>query len=738
MPTIGTNKFLGYSSKHDAIMNEAVAQGMNGMIINKGDLCNHPYEVVRSIAPATDAIMGFVTLKNYELWLSFNGIGTLTWALYSPFVAESADERVDLFLSTPGTGTAGIYPPGFGPVYGLRADLKSTAVTSGNWFEFGDWAYLLANSRPPAWDSLEIERPFTRMLRVSPELDGGQNLTGLRKCVIGTRSLQKINKVEILTIASYTGTYQFSTATNAANTNTYHYAITMITPGERHQSIYDSGDTLEPDALESNAVTFTDGAALQVDKLPRIEISPYKASVEFEPPAIHLSYPYTWPTDAVVGVYAKESTETTYKFIGYHPIVERHEDANGDIAFYIYIRNFTTVDHFYPTDHYIPSPCTWMVEYRDRIYSNIIADARLPWDEDTSRPASTEPPLNTLQVSPSGQEEILRHGTLAVNDPVTSGRLATLIPNYVNGLLTTTLGEKQTTITGGIVYFGQLILFKRNRTYVLDDDIALAGEIRVLFSDKGCVNAHGGKGYLVHNDILYFVSTDGVYAWSGQDEPVRISEPIQEDLEAIETNRYTYCRLNADPRYNLVYLTFPVGPEGEGVADNNDVISTFIYHPNEGGVWTTLSYSEQISEVVHRKILKESPAIVTVERSAIKVFMGRHGWISQLGLLESEGPLFTSHWTSAYLSGGGDQIRLKHWKELLVNSEEVFEGVKYIFFAKNNKILATVGDEYDSDFKNLIHLGFHSSLMGFTISVLTTKPFRINGYEITYQSKGIR
>lgn len=154
--------------------------------------------------------------------------------------------------------------------------------------------------------------------------------------------------------------------------------------------------------------------------------------------------------------------------------------------------------------------------------------------------------------------------------------------NYIEGV--EIIGKSSESITGLLEYLGQLIIFKETEIYILTDDI-LTGELRLLFSDKGCVNRRGGSGCINIDNKIYFVALDGVYTYDGVSNPKKISNDIEENLLLISKISYSYARFGHDPRNKLLYLVFP--PETEfGL-----VTPTFIYHYDELdekgiGAWT--------------------------------------------------------------------------------------------------------------------------------------------------------
>lgn len=672
MPTVGTNKFLGFSSKPDKIMpNVGIGSDCHNVIINEGDLCNHPYTVEEiSWGDDLERLISIFKLKSFteNFKFIFRSDGFLIYL--------DKNNNVNSFEVLMGF---------YGEYLTTEINQFHRAV-NGNFFSFGNVIYLLGSFL--RYPNFYKNHRLYRMLRIyeTGVVDLRPNF-GLVGCA-------QPAKVEHFSYA----------ASSPLDAGEYSFACTFVFNSDFDTLTYNSSTSyLSGNDLESNAtiwdsgnVTFN-GSNTEVLKvyLPKIYANLPRTI------NIHETFSNLYAGERIiaVGVYAKLDVEEEYKFVGFFKPTANIATDN-DREYYIKVnidsrtagQAFSTTKFARITGHSVRQVCTQMASYRGRIYSN-----KFDYPYRLS---------NELQVSPLYHEEFLLANQHRLDLNLSQSQ-AENIPNYVDENQNKYIGDSKA-LTGLIEYLQQLVLFKEDSMWVLTDDI-LIGEVIKIFN-VGCCNILGGHGYDILDSILYFVDWTGVYAYSGQTDPIDISEPIKELLAKIDKDRYSYCRLKADNKYNLLYLTFP-----HGAGMHTEEIPTYIYHPKEGGAWT--------------KIDPASSLILYQEER----WLNRRNSLEKLGLLNDEAlGLIRLFWQSGLLTVP-DQVLKKHWKQLRLQTQYNKSKIGLQVVDKDDHVLKGI-DTFQKD----MHIGMTMEEIFVAIKLHLSFPFRINGFNIDVHLRGRR
>jgi len=441
-------------------------------------------------------------------------------------------------------------------------------------------------------------------------------------------------------------------------------------------------DNIESNMAEGPATTFTNQGAQIKLYFPR-----------FTNPRFMLSFGY--------GIYAmKVNQESVFTFVKYQPFPNEnpvHDPVKDQFFVKLNLSDWEQ-DLTRPapitgseTAHDVPRPAFHSAYFKGRMYYASIA-------------------ANVKESSNLNVKNRLEYTQLApLSDPN--------IDRYVNYVKRAEfVGRDDEDITGIIEFLGQLIIFKETETWVLTDDVEV-GRLRKLIHDKGCVSVNGGRGYEVVGNKLIWFALDGIYAYSGQGEPIRISDPVRKFLDQIDSTNRSLVRFSKDERYNLLYINF------------GSVSLIFNYVE---GVWTRTSNNEAIQDSVLLKlpnsVVPAAPFLYTKQTSSIQ----------KRGLLEHKlnrgrgGRAKVSWFWRTVKLIGGKQGRKKHWKFLRIESEDNLTNLqnRYAISGSANGTLTARGGEN--------HLGLHDKSLQIEIGQVTNEPFRINGYELEAHIEGRR
>jgi len=295
------------------------------------------------------------------------------------------------------------------------------------------------------------------------------------------------------------------------------------------------------------------------------------------------------------------------------------------------------------------------------------------------------------------------------------------IDRQISYILTHVLvGKDSERITGVINYGGQLIIFKETEIWVLTNDILEGGIIRLLFSNRGCISIGQNRAYLVADRKLFFLDQDGLYVWTGEGEPIRISDPIRTFLTSLRRKDYVVAHLSIDPRYNLLYLAFP-SEEG------------YIYNYKENA-WTVVDRSQSPLELVieNPRGLGRTEIILRGRDMTILKYGPRikTGFLNAIDQDTSEDLKINWFWKTVKLNLG-KQGKKKHWKFFRIESESELPQLDHNYIFPELISVLEIGLEN--------HLGIHSKNLQIKFGQEgTKKAFRINGYELEAHLEGRR
>lgn len=771
MAKVKVSRFLGYSSKPDDLIagNPSIAEDCSNVIINKGDLVNHPYILARfdwtipesavefgsrkstgqrkedddnkqqvsgvrgPIVFQGEKLLTFYYFQQIPYMLNYRADGNFYFSRFAIFDNPPSSNFLRLGPAGVSPGLRDFWPIAFDPIFGRRTTLpqleppEDNRAITGNLLQIGEWIYFFSQF----YEVQSAPANLPRMVRFKRT-----NLNRYTSGLVGIRApAGTADSVDTATAGSIPE-------------GDYNFAFTLTT----NLKSYTSSDSstghvtkLDPDDIESTAVEFA-GDDVTLDGTEAATISIYLPSNHtfWEPPT-NPNFGDIGFTQGLIGVYVKKTDDDDqfYYLAGYYPWINVLTEIDTSSEFLGYRKLTVTIDFTtrnktviaplanHVVAHGVPLPARHLEWYKGRLYS-------LPIESDLG-----QWPLNIIQYSPLDIDE----GKIAQDQGHTGNdslRASKRVANYIDSDSPEFIGDNNQPLTGLIEWRGQLIIFQPRKTWVLTDDIK-KGEVRELFNNLGCVNRNGGKGYIVINDILYFVSLHGIYRFDGQNEPQHISEEIEEDLEKIDPKRYTYVRLSSDPRYELLYVNFPVGFTGNSeIPGKVDFVPSFIYHygKDEGGIWTKTNSSLQISDVV-----VEEPTF----SSDLRVYYNTQKYLLKSGRLKDADSFDGRdwNWLSSLIDGGDSSIR-KYWRELKILTLDDIDDVKFHGITLNNK--KNILGVFILDSTKFTHLGAHQEviqiqLFGATISFQGSayspthykrNPFRINGFIIDASITGRR
>lgn len=675
---IRAKDFKGYVSKPDALIDHPeIGQDCLNVIVNKGDLCNIPYPI-RQIEWLDK--LHFCTFHN----------DNDTWYLVS------LDNNSNLYVIKKANEQQATGSLTREQLNELAPEIFSLPASQffHNFLSFGDWLYLF--EQLPTTPNVPYH--YRRMLRFKFSIF--ESIVNIKPSLVGIQG----------PIAA-----EFLSWTSGYFGDTYDFAFTFITDFpygtiSDRLTLKDYRETIGLYNIESNAIILNDEKAYTL-KQPTFKLYFPYGFTEVDPlelPGTELSY-------IRVGAYVKKSTETLYSFIGYYALNEvLYQETTGDYAGYYY----KTVEIDVPsgwdrnTDrianeigHSVPKCARHYCYFKNRLYSLPVSEKlyiRVNIEGSTTTRAITTKG-NKLQVSPL-LDEIINDTGLSINYPDLA-RISAFnqLPNYINELLEQPIGDDNIDCTGLIEYMGQLIIFKKDSTYVLTDDIT-RGELRLLFPTIGCIG--GRKAYIIIDNILYFVSREGLYAYNGEN-PTKISDPIEEDFR---DSKFGIC-LSTDPRYRLLFITFP------------NAENTLIYHCNLG-IWTKMDGN-----------LKE-----VLQNIYGTIYFNRNEAFEEIGTIDSTAIIGfhrTAFWKSGLLTGG-DDVRRKHWKEFTLESQipDVGPALDISIHDEQDRLISKIYDIHRT-----VHLGMHTKAVSVKVHNAFSynhNPFRVNGFSLTGVFKGRR
>lgn len=690
MAIIRAKNFRGYSSKADDLIDQPeIAQDCDNVIINKGDICNIPHEIGQINTENFIKIVGFYRTKYpYEQsFLVYMGVGG---TLYAYNIAEGLWGDFNF-----------AYFNWFDYIRVRNSEVSSYFVAYslfnfhlGKYIQTGNWLYHFAHTG-------------NRMLKC--QFSSTQNTVSIKASLIGMNSLAAVVADGNGSGSAYSsGNWDFAFSI-VSNSTTKHMGD--ATPYEGY-AIGDENEFLEEDDIESQAIIYGTDRSLSND--PKFKIYLKWGQQEFEPQVLQSTTP-------LIAVYAKQSDEIEYRFVGYFVVNGNwtRETTEGiyNGLYYNTVTVTNATQHTWrvaPTVGYrVPEPCNHVCFFKGRYYFNTIARTIQVWNPSTGGYQTIKTPQNILQVSHHYNEAYSLSG-YAISDPSKAARIAWKCINYIDDTKNQPVGTDRESLCGMVEFLGQMVVFKETETYILTDDIE-TGELVKIF-DVGCVSRYGAKAYIVINNILYWGARDGIYMWDGSNRPVKISEAIEEDLKDIDENLYPYMNMGFDPRYGLLYITFVGG----------DI--AFIFHYNEEGKWT------KRQNTYFTGVVNDFDGNVWFNERAV---------ISKRGTLNDDGLYVDSvrvpYWKTT-LQTLGDDIRIKHWKEFVLETRETFDD--------SLSVPATVSYDINDETKTIddttskrCHLGIYDERLEvkFTLSsYFTRKPFRISGFSISAIPRGRR
>lgn len=684
---VNVRRFTGYSSQADRLLIDPAkgSQAIN-LCIYKNALCNLPYPSITAGTPDvllwqeinSERLMTFWYIGGFVYLVIFSSSGKITVYRNNPFD--------DSFIPwTFSNNTIDNILPYFSIHSDYQDDNDFSLISgiSGNLLQVGSYVFFLCRLGPR---SILNQTPRTFMIKLKKRV--GSTILDPRVTSIG---LPEISSVTIQSTAagSITGTYDF--------------AFTIATQ-------YDFFDepTIDTTSLGEHDI---EGNAFIVDSEDTYSSEEITFRLYLEA-GLNLLGQDSQGTRYKLGLYIKEQSDAFYYFGGYVDAIFQQSgiDSNGPY-FEFTISSIPTLDRTQVAPGFgdnprreAPQVSLHATEYKSRVYYANLESNQLEYSQ------------IFLDDSPHKKES-----------------------QYIEGA--ELIGSNDDYLSGVIVYLGQLIIFKGASTYVLTDEIT-QGQIRELFRDKGCVNVHGGKAYIVVNDILYFLDRSGLYMWNGQGDPVKISKDIEEDLEKVREKQFGLARLSIDFRYDLLYLTFP---RGHLLPQDQTFQPAFIYHygeiqDNGIGVWTKTDAGFKLSDIATDRNI-----VSTDTRPAI-VYQNKSHRLERLGVISNS--LSSSEygrtwgWSSGVLDLG-DPLQDKHFKRLALylkgftNTDELYIGheVEEIFQSTRTftDIVKAVSE---------LRLGFTTGRyvlsFGSYNADSTRRAFRIGGYNIDVHKRGRR
>ncbi len=732
MAIVRAKNFKGYSSKPDELINNPeLGSKCQDMIINKGDLCNYPF---------TNNVISLVGVEISDTAIILGEVDGTFFALYinpeDNFKILDLDGVLDTVVLKDST-------PNFSSVVRnigieLRKDkvdignfVSSSVATYASWIKSGKWYYLHGDTGNEAYSEATTRAPKGRMIRLYVDKEDGIFKVGAGLIGIEAPLFVAFNEDAVPPgFVTYHMLIQ----------GTYDFAFSFVldpTPIPRDivsASSLVNQSILSENGVESNAIELRDVTIdSSNDKVPYFHI--------YFPIGSDLTLPSTYfggvSNNVKVNVFIRDpsSGQTVYRYLTTASLTDFVTEYDGDFAglrraSFFAGQEVTPLDlnvshnpHF--SGRSVPWTCNHIAEFKGRYYRDTINQfyhTRSGTDGNTVETIKSQE--NSIQVSPSFNEEFIGSG-LAITDLYRAQTVATRHINYTDEKLAFPAGEGPT--TGLIEYLGQLIIFKRTETYVLTGDVEglLDGtsELRSLWSKLGCV-IEKTIGYIVINDILYFVAQDGIYAFTGQGRPFKISGLIEEDLLA--EPYYKNITLTDYNRYNIMVLSFPELTR-----------NTYMYHykieSKESGsppytAWTTGTNNGAVLQDHDLRYWEHDHNLLKLLKSINEPVASS----SNLKAPEFDTGMLTL----------GDDVRNKQWKEWTLETLTEFITSSNDYTVKFDTENSNDVVSKSSQIIKRQHVGIYSAMLQMNFTMLSKfknrTPFRINGFSITGEMRGLR
>lgn len=642
MADIKTSRFLGYTSKPGVVNTPGLGVKAENVIVNKGNLCNFPFtkrqiELVNTRGDKLLAIYKFYN-KTYFILLDQNVNGDVSITAYKESIFDDNEPEIFDFQTYPFLGIS-FYNQG----------VLAREWLGGNILQVGEWLLFLTKTAPA-----EISQDILpRMLRIkafnvdedlgatfptfpSPDPDHPMwmGAIGIGKPELIIKDSTDSGDLDGELDFAFTFTTNIASFFSATNHGTNELEI---------DSVYNLG----PNDIESEATPYGSTTVFNGSTVGSVLFRIYSPSINGgakEPPT---------NTTPRIGVYIRQGNQAEYYFYAYFSVIsslpkldtDENSDGFGKWYFELNISPTSSIpqeqdaNKLAPLDNRnVPRPAYHAAFFKNRIYYAAANDRVPRWQ------------LNLMQYSAL----------------VTSRGIEA---NYIESEVE--VGQRSEPITGFIQFLGQLLIFKETEIYVLTDDILL-GEFRQIYSGLGCVNVNGGHGYIEIDGKVYFVDKTGIYMWDGQTDPIRISEPIQEDLDNIDERRYSFVRLSTDKRYGLLFVSFPrgnFGPLNDSV--DTSIQPTFIYHYRESMLERGIYIWTKNNGIYGQHSQPDNQGIQIIEDNKNRYFLTSKN-VRQLELLD-DNPTHSSftqvaEWKSTLLDLH-EYRRFKHWKFLSISEK---------------------------------------------------------------------
>lgn len=671
--TIKIEKFLGYSSKSDKFTGSSrIASDCENIIINQGDICNIPY--AQSILDHRE--------KEVEHRYLFYNIRDFTYRIrFSPDESLSRESSITISrFSSSNFSTGGIVFSNASINYD-RLDLGTggagykNTFTHGNLYTIGEWAFFLTPGHKidvkefPGFDNLGQMVRFKVAENILLLAFPGDPLPTLVNAIhspIGIPAPKKIAYNSVFKVSAFTGDNTITWGTSIQGDIGLTFITDLVAGGTRFdpQASNVNSSIKSLNDIESNITV--------EDTLRTLTSVIGNDGPQFK---VYVPDGYSQTLLSVrhkCGIYFRRADEAFYYFVGYSPevgAITNDGDGEGDyVLVNLWVNSPVTGNRDLnitaplsgvsgPTigSHNVPRAAVHGAFYLRRMYYQSLS-AEFIGREISGNIRNR---LEVSMITPDGEDE--------------TGRYAVYIEEEQF------IGNAAEQGSGLVVFLGQLVIFTENSTYVLNDDI-FTGSIKVLFKKKGCVNTRGGKAYIVINNILYWLSDDGFYMFTGaSNQPVKVSIPIEPELNAINRKRYSFARVTADTRYGLIYLSFPK------IAEDTSEIPTFIFHYEEQGVWT--------------KIVEDAPSEVLRDKDD-NVYFNKRSQFEKLGLLEDDAKFIgigLPRWESNFLEMSDPKLR-KLWQSIRI-IDEIKVAFPWDIQVYNGELL--LDEKYNSEFLTL-------------------------------------
>lgn len=687
MTVIRAKQFKGYSSKPDELINNPeLGSVCTDMIINKGDLCNFPF-IEKTIQTGGSA--SFI----------FNRAISVDESIDLKFVMiANSDEKIIVVDIDDNVPTLQLDVDNF--INWASLDISKNTIFT-KWIKSGIYYYLNGDTGDSIGNTLK-----QRMMRVKIEsiIFQGNEVFVLTASLIGIMPPLFVEEIDDLgesTQPLSPGTYDFA------------FSFSIDTKGSVSQN---NTRRLSENGIESNAIELKD---VIVDGI----IAPsFRIYLQLDQTGLERS---SGPSirNTHVNVFARRVSggESVYKFLRSYALTVPVENSSSGNFSGLYYSDFLADGNVRNEDRNpsfigksVPWTCNHISEFGGRYYRDVVKQKYVSrTGSEGNTDIDIEVQSNIIQVGPSFIEESFGSGFVA-SDPNRAQSIGARHINYIDETLNFPVGIGLT--TGIIEFLGQLIIFKQTETYVLTADIVDIkngfGEQRLLWPDLGCV-CKKSKGYIIINNILYFVAQDGIYAFSGQGRPIKISTLIEEDL--LEESGYEKIHLSVHDRYDLLVVGFA-----------NLQNTSYIFHTEEGGAWTTLFSNIVVYQDSNRNYW-ENVGFILAKLKNIN---------ESTTFNETRFPRFTSGKMTLE-----DDVRNKQWKEFTLETLTKLATDKEYTVKFDSDTADAVVSKTDQILKRQ-HIGMYSPAIAVDITMLNEfidhQPFRINGYSVTGIMKGRR